>query len=115
MSTEFIEYNLADYKKEFGDRRFRKLNSEINEAKRFKKFIEISLDQILLPNPADFYNCILNNIKYSFAGKTKLIVLALLLLKKWNEEVNNKYDLLNENDLDMFAYKLIEKGHTLGV
>lgn len=106
---------LTDYKTEFGERNLRKLINEVNSAKRFNSFIVECKTRRLLPNPNDFYACIMNSIFYSFAGKYKLIALSMLLLNRWNEDVNKTYGLMDENDLDHFAKRLIQEGNQLGI
>lgn len=106
---------LTDYRIEFGERKFRKLISEVSDAKRFNIFIQECITTGVLPNPIDFYSCVMNSILYSFSGKYKLIAAALLLLNRWNDEVNANQRLLNEYDLDNFAKRLIQEGNQLGV
>lgn len=113
MST--ITGYLSDYKKEFGERKLRKLILEVSSAKRFNSFIHECLTRSILPNPSDFYACIMNSIFYSFSGKHKLIALAMLLLNRWNDEVNAKQGLLDTYNLDHFAKRLIQEGNQLGV
>ena len=109
--SEYITF----YKTEFGERKLRKLISEVSRAKRFKSFIQECNTRGILPNPKDFYACIMNSIFYSFSGKQKLIAVSLLLLNRWNEEVNSKQRIFDEHDLNQFAKRLIQVGNQLGV
>lgn len=110
-AIEFLDY----YRSEMGDRKFRKLIKEVDTANRFNQLMKDSKDQMLLPGTSDFYACILHSVKYTFAGKEKLLAVAFLLLERWNKEINMKYNLKSPEQLDQFVELLIMESSQLGV
>lgn len=109
--SEYLNY----YRTEMGERKFRKLIKEVDTAKRFNQFIRDSIEQMILPGTNDFYACIMHSLKYSFAGREKIVAVALLLLNRWNDEVNRKYEIADSYELEKFASILIREGGQLGV
>lgn len=110
-AAEFIEY----YRKEIGERKFRKLIKEIETAKRFNHLMKSSADQRAQPSAKDLFEYIMNSLKYSFAGKQKLTFMALLLFNRWNEEVNAKYQISDPYKINMTVESIFYEGNQLGV
>jgi len=111
VALDFLNY----YRSEIGDRKFRKIVEEVNTAKRFNQLIKISAKHRVLPGTKDFFECILNSLEYSFAGKQKLIAMALLLMDRWNKEVNSKYGISSDDEVSKKAQRIINDGGQLGI
>ena len=109
--TDYLQF----YKEEYGARKLRKIESEVYKSRRFNDFISQSYSRNILPSPKDFYGCIMNSIKYSFASKYTLIATALILLLRWNDEVNIHKKLRNVNDIKSYAEVLMQEGNSLGM
>ena len=110
-ATDYLDY----YRSEIGERKFRKIIKEVETAKRFNHLMKSSAEQRAQPSAKDFFEYIMNSLKYSFAGKEKLIAMALLLLNRWDNEVNAKYKISNEYKLDMTVEGIFSEGNQLGV
>ena len=109
-----INSYLTDYKVEFGDKKFRKLVAEVDSSKRYTAFISECSNRQLKPTPSSFYECIMNSFLVSFSSKSKLVALAMLLLTRWNNEVNSNNLILSQSEVDTYASKIIQQGDQLG-
>ena len=110
-ATDYLDY----YRSEIGERKFRKLIKEVETAKRFNHMMKSSAEQRAQPNVKDFFEYIMNSLKYSFAGIEKLIAMALLLLDRWNREVNAKCQISDDNKVNMTVEYIFLEGNQLGV
>jgi len=114
MSTAAVEY-ISYYRNEIGERKFRKILKEIKTAKRFNYLMKASAEQRTMPGASDFFEFILQSVRYSFAGKQKLTFMALLLLNRWNEEVNSRYNISDDLEIDMKVQLIFREGDQLGI
>jgi len=91
-----IEGYLESYKSEFGDKKYRSILNDIYSRKRFNSFITTTLKGVYMPQPDVFIHCVMNSPSYMFSSKFKVAVASLILLKRWDEEVNNAHIIKDE-------------------
>jgi hypothetical protein len=111
VAIDFLKY----YRSEMGDRKFRKVAKEVQTAKRFDHLMRMSTKQLAMPKANVFFEYIMSSFKYSFARKSKLTAVALLLLERWDNEVNSIYKISSEVEVDINAQRIIDEGTKLGV
>ena len=110
-----LETYLNTFRNEEGERKFRKLANAIETEKRFNTFISQTRVNRQLPNPDYFYEVVMASVFLSFAGKPKLTTMALLMLQRWDNEVNSGQSLMTSKEVESFADELILSGNQLGI
>tara|TARA_R110000868_G_scaffold82956_2_gene233998 strand:+ start:279 stop:626 length:348 start_codon:yes stop_codon:yes gene_type:complete len=110
-AEKYLEY----YTKDYGERDLNKILHAVSNDKRFNNLIAFSLQNKVLPTPNDFIECVMNKITWSFAKKTKIIAAAIILLLRWDAEVNQKYGLASSSTLEGFTLSIIESGNQMGM
>lgn len=90
MSAYYETLNdyLNYFKKEFGERKYRKIESKIFNSNKVSNLIKISKERFVVPNQND-YIPMLHEIPYFiFANRDVIAAGAILALERWNLECN---------------------------
>lgn len=90
---ELLEYCFNDYKTEFGERKFTKIDYRIKTSNRIGKLID-NLKKIGAgPGYNDLIYSINEIIYFTFARGQTQVIACLLALDRWNAEVNIPNDM----------------------
>lgn len=81
--SKFSQELLQDYRKEYGDRKFRKIKKDITESKHSKALLKLSLVKGEAPPGDEFIACVMSNFKYSFAAGDTILAASLILFEMW--------------------------------
>lgn len=104
---EVLEYAISNFIKEFGERKFNRIISKINSSSKVSNY----LINLKLNNKAPGQNDILyllNEIPFFIFSRGQTIVIgALYILEKWNEEVNKQYSIMTVENLRVRAVYFI--------
>lgn len=94
MMTAKLNDYFTQYRQKHGEGKIMRVFTEVETSKRFNVFISDCRFHGSLPPAKLFIECVLSSIKYAFAGNEKIALAALMLLDRWNREVNNEQDAL---------------------
>lgn len=114
MYNDELNKFISTYKSEFGERKFRKIESDVNTGQRFNVFLSECKQRKFLPQADNFIHCAMDSIKYSFASKYKVTVTALLLFKIWDDEINQVFNIEEHFILEGHIKKIISSARELG-
>ena len=90
---ELLDYCFNDYKTEFGERKFTKIDYKIKTSSRIGKLIN-NLNKVGAgPGSDDLIYSINEIIYFTFAKGQTQVVACLLALERWNTEVNIPNDM----------------------
>ena len=81
-----IYYN--EFLREYGERKIRSIQKTIENSKHTRSLLNQCYTKKVAPNATVLRQCMLSNIKLSFASKPIGIFAMALLLKKFDDEVN---------------------------
>ena len=98
------------FKKEYGEKKFNTIHSKITESTRISKFLTDSSIRRLPPGTDD-YLIVINEITYfifCFNRDTRMMA-SLLVLERWYYEVNEKSQILFEDEVLLRAVRIIQK------
>lgn len=98
---ETLDDYLNYFKKEFGERKYRKIENKIFNSKKVSTLIQISKDRFVVPNQND-YVPMLHEIPYFiFANRDVIAAGAILAMERWNLECNKPLQLATDFELNM--------------
>lgn len=102
-TNEFIR----TYEKNFGSIKFNKEKGKVETSKRNLKFLETFRKSPARLNGDDFFTIITNDPTYLFAKRETITLAALLLLNKWDYELNQELQLFSFTDVEKMADRII--------
>lgn len=94
----------------FGVEKFDKLQNKVNESNAIVKLMGLTVSKMLPPNATDFILAA-NSIFY-VASKfdiTVSVMAAMIMLRIWNEKVNENYHLISEQQLTLVSERIIAR------
>lgn len=103
MSDYYERLNdyLNYFKKEFGERKYSKIENKIFNSNKVSKLIKISKERFVVPNQND-YLPMLHEIPYFiFANRDVIAAGAILALERWNLECNQELQLASNFELNI--------------
>jgi hypothetical protein len=98
---------VNDYKVEFGIIKFRRQNEIIETSRNVRDFMARFKDGPHPVNGDDFFFTIINNPGYLFAKKRTIAVASLLLLSKWDFEINQQYEMYSLHEVENIAARIL--------
>ncbi|AFU69147.1 MULTISPECIES: hypothetical protein [Psychroflexus] len=97
--SETKEGIIKDYFRENGEAKARKIITKINNSKHTGSFMYQSRSRRMTPTANDLGSTVLSNVSLSFARPSTVKFACLILLDKWNNEINNDLYLASEERL----------------
>lgn len=112
---ELISHFFEKYKFEFGNRRFKKINSKIQSSKKFGRLIDDSKKLGKYPTH-EHYLYRIHEIPYFIFSKPDTVALgALMALERWHHECNINFLYANEPILKDIAVKIIQTSEKMRI
>lgn len=74
---------LEEFKRVYGERKYNKIKSDIEQSKKSKQLIRECLTKSLYPPGDEIVSCVMSNFRYSFAKGDTLVAASLFLFKDW--------------------------------
>jgi hypothetical protein len=107
MSAYYETLNdyLNYFKKEFGERKYRKVENKIFNSNKVSNLIKISKERFVVPNQNDYIPMLHEIPFFIFANRDVIAAGAILALERWNLECNSDLQLASD-----FELKIILQG-----
>ena len=108
---ERIELLKKAFIREYGERKFEKIDEKIHTSNKIKKILNLSQVKQVAPSKSDFIYAT-NEIPYfMFTGKDNLVLGAVLFFELWHNMYNKDYQLLGESDLNVLFTGITSQSH----
>jgi hypothetical protein len=96
---EMLHDFLEEYKKEFGLRKYEKIEEKIFESSKISKLFRVAKEKNLVPNYMD-YLANLHEIPYFLFAKANTVACAAFIaVERWNIEENTNNRLASDSEL----------------
>lgn len=99
---------LRNYEKNFGTIKYSKEKEKSETSKRILKFLEAYKQKPVPVNGDDFFTLTTNDPSYLFAKRETIAVAALLLLNKWDYEINQEIQLFSFADIEQMDDRIFD-------
>jgi hypothetical protein len=109
--NEIKEGLIKDYFREKGEVKARKIITKINNSKHTGSFMYESRSRRIIPTAKDLGSTVLSNVSLSFARPSTVKFACLILLDKWNNEVNHELYLASEEHLASILRSVYQNIH----
>lgn len=93
-----------------GDSKVSKIVKTINNSKHTGSFLYQSRQKRIVPRAFDFGACVNSNFLLGISGFDNTKFAAIMLLDKWNNEVNSELGLIDDNELLSLFYEIKKLG-----
>lgn len=101
---------ISDYKREFGERKFKRIAAKINRSKRVSRFIERSKKECTVPIN-DVLPMVMGIPLFSFTRAETLLLATTIVMKTWDKECNIDGQII---DYYMLGLKMREVYQEIG-
>ncbi len=107
--SQSIHDYLNYFKKEFGERKLRKIEGKINDSSKVTKLIQISKQRMVIPNHNDYIPLLHEIPFFIFANRDVIAMGAILALERWNLECNNDLQLASDFELNFILNSIFNE------
>lgn len=104
-----IAFVTEKFVKEYGETKYQKIQERVMISNKISGLISLSMYKKLPPGSLDFVYCINEVRQFIFSNMETKTLACLLTLERWNQEVNKKLYLMDENDLYDRAIGIVRK------
>jgi|GEM_PF-3306209 len=104
-----FEEVIEDYKREYGLKKYRKINSHIRSSKKTKKLIKEVLKNNAYPYGEDIVVTVLSHFRYSLAGSETVLVASLIILRMLIEELENTTMAVDDGMINHVEKQIFKK------
>ena len=100
LCESVIESFPANYAREYGDRKLRKVASKVESSLGVEKYLSKLNNSNSIPHFNNIITTVMNMPYFMVAKKETVAVASIILLKMWNEKENSKSNLLTDYGLE---------------
>lgn len=108
---EIKEDIIKQYFRESGEVKARKIITKINNSRHTASFMYDTRSKRIIPVYEDISAAVLSNVSLSFARSSTVRFACLILLDKWNDEVNQELQLASEYQLNKILRSIYQNVH----
>jgi hypothetical protein len=113
MFEELVEKFTYDFISEYGNKALRKINSKIENSRSVRMYL-IKLQEINVePHPKDLIVTIMNMPFFMMAHREKVAMASILLLLKWNNELNRNSKIADSNVLTIIFRDVLREAGSI--
>lgn len=109
--SEIKEGLIKDYFREKGEAKARKIITKINNSRHTASFMYQCRSRRIIPSSEDLGATVLSNVSLTFARPSTVKFACLILLDKWNNEINNEFYLASEERLMIILQSVFKNIH----
>lgn len=109
--SEIKEGIIKDYFRENGEIKARKIITKINNSSHTGSFMYQCRSRRIIPSAKDLGSTVLSNISLSFARPSTVKFASLILLDKWNNEINSELHLASDERLTSILRSVYQNIH----
>lgn len=97
--SDIKERAFEEYLRENGEVKTRKIIAKINNSRHTGSFMYQCRSKRIIPSANDLGSTVLSNVSLSFARPSTVKFACLILLDKWNNEINTELYLASEQQV----------------
>lgn len=109
--NEIKEDIIKQYFRERGEVKARKIKAKIDNSRHTARFMYETRSKRIVPVDKDISVAVLSNVSLSFARPSTVKFACLILLDKWNDEINQDLHLASEDQLIRILRSIYQNIH----
>jgi len=95
--------------REYGERKYRTINSKINSSNKVRKLILLSQEKQVPLLELDYIHCLKETPYFLFSKADTLAMGAVLFLELWHNQLNQDYSYLDQSSLINVFYGIFHE------